>query len=104
MKGASIDVNSDVVRNFIQKMRDKNITIDPTISVFESMFIDLPGKIAKAYVPVAAYLPPETKRNGMAGGFVDDESLALQYSRSYEVMKKFLKVLYDNGIYDPCGY
>ena len=97
-KGASIDVNSDAVKNFIQKMKAKNITIDPTISVFESMFIDLPGKIAKAYAPITAYLPSETKRNAMAGGFVDDESLAPQYSKSYEVMKKFLKVLYDNGI------
>ena len=34
----------------------------------------------------------------MSGGFIDDESLAPQYSRSYETMKKFLKALYDNGI------
>jgi len=97
-KGASIDVNGDAVKNFIQKMKDKNITIDPTISVFESMFTDLPGKVAKSYLPIERYLPPQTKRNVMSGGFVDDESLAPQYSKSYEVMKKFLKALYDNGI------
>ena len=97
-KGASIDINSDVVRSFIQKMKEKNITIDPTITVFEGMFTDLPGKVSRAYLPIEKYLPSQTKRNAMSGGFVDDESLAPQYSKSYETMKKFLKALYDNGI------
>ncbi len=97
-KGNTIDVNSPVVKSFIQKLKDKNITIDPTLTVFESMFTDMPGKIAKAYLPIEKYLPPQTRRSAMAGSFVDDESLAPQYSRSYEVMKKFVKALYDNGI------
>ena len=97
-KGYTIDVNSGQVKAFIQKLKDKNITVDPTISVFESMFIDLPGKVARAYLPVEKYLPPQTKRNVMAGGFIDDESLATQYAKSYAVMKKFIKALYDNGI------
>ena len=97
-KGNTIDVNSEAVKSFIQKMKDKNITIDPTITVFEGMFIDMPGKAAKAYQPIMQYLPSEVKRRAMAGGFVDDESLAPQYSKSYDVMKKFLKALYDNGI------
>jgi imidazolonepropionase-like amidohydrolase len=97
-KGSSLDVNSDAVKRFIQKMKDKNIAIDPTITVFEGMFTDLPGKVAKAYLPIEKYLPSQTKRNAMSGGFVDDEALAPQYSKSYEVMKEFLKALYDNGI------
>lgn len=97
-KGSSLEVNSDAVKNFIQKMKEKNITIDPTITVFEGMFTDLPGKVAKAYLPIEKYLPSQTKRNAMSGGFVDDEALAPQYSKSYEVMKKFVKALYDNGI------
>ena len=97
-KGASIDVNSDAVKSFIQKMKDKNITIDPTITVFEAMFTDLPGKVSRVYLPIEKYLPSQTKRNAMSGGFIDDESLAPQYGRSYETMKKFLKALYDNGI------
>jgi len=97
-KRNSIDVKSDAVKRFIQKMKDKNIAIDPTITVFEGMFTDLPGKVAKAYLPIEKYLPSQTKRNAMSGGFVDDEALAPQYSKSYEVMKEFLKALYDNGI------
>jgi hypothetical protein len=97
-KGSSIDVNSDAVKSFIQKMKDKNITVDPTITVFEGMFIDLPGKVAKAYLPIVQYLPSEAKRRALSGGFIDDESFAVQYGKSYETMKKLLKALYDNGI------
>src|SRR5258705_1492170 len=97
-KGSSLDVNSDAVKNFIQKMKDKNITVDPTITEFEGMFTDLPGKVSRAYLPIVQYLPSEAKRRALSGGFVDDESLAPQYTKSYEVMKKFLKALYDNGI------
>jgi Amidohydrolase family len=97
-KGNSLDVNSNEVKSFIQKMKDKNITIDPTITVFEGMFTDLPGKVSRAYLPIEKYLPSQIKRNAMSGGFIDDESLAPQYSESYDVMKKFLKALYDNGI------
>lgn len=97
-KGNTLDVNSDAVKVFFQKMKDKNITVDPTISIFESMFTDMPGKVAKAFLPIEKYLPAQTRRYAMAGNFIDDESLAQQYSSSYEVMKKFLKALYDNGI------
>ena len=97
-KGNTIEVNSDAAKSFIQKMKDKNIAIDPTITVFESMFTDMPGKVAKAYQPIEKYLPSQTRRFAMAGNFIDDKSLAQEYSKSYEVMKKFVKVLYDNGI------
>ena len=97
-KGYTIDVNSPEVKSFIQQLKEKNITVDPTITIFESMFMDMPGKIANAYRPIEKFLPPQTKRNVMAGNFIDDENLAPEYSKSYNVMKKFIKALYDNGI------
>jgi len=97
-KGTSIDVNSEAVKDFIQKMKDKNISVDPTISIFESMFTDMPGKMAKAYTPIAKYLPSEAKRRALSGSFIDDEAYSVQYGKSYETMKKLLKALYDNGI------
>ena len=97
-KGNTIDVKSDGVKDFFLKLKQKNITVDPTITVFESMFTDMPGKVARVYLPVEKYLPPQTKRNAMAGNFIDDESFAAEYSKSYEVMKKIVKALYDNGI------
>jgi imidazolonepropionase-like amidohydrolase len=97
-KGFTIDLNSEAVKNFVQKLKEKNIAVDPTINVFEGMFTDMPGKISKAYLPIAAYLPAETKRYAMAGAYIDADSLAGAYAKSFATMKKLLKVLYDNGI------
>jgi imidazolonepropionase-like amidohydrolase len=97
-KGFTIDINSEAVKNFVQKLREKNIAIDPTINIFEGMFTDMPGKISKTYLPVAAYLPAETKRYAMAGAYIDADSLAGTYAKSYTTMKQLLKMLYDNGI------
>jgi imidazolonepropionase-like amidohydrolase len=97
-KGYTIDVNGAAVKNFVQQLKEKNITLDPTINIFEGMFTDMPGKLAKAYLPVAAYLPAETKRYAMAGSFIDADSLAGAYTKSFTTMKKLLKMLYDNGI------
>ena len=97
-KGYTINTKSKVVTDFIQKLKDKNIVVDPTINIFESMFTDMPGKIAKAYQPVAAWLPADTKRYSMAGAFIDDNALAPNYAKSYATMKQLLKLLYDNGI------
>lgn len=97
-KGYTIDVKSDAVKNFVQKLKEKNVIVDPTINIFESMFTDMPGKIAKAYLPIAAYLPAETKRYAMSGSFIDDNAVAAAYAKSFTAMKKLLKMLYDNGI------
>jgi imidazolonepropionase-like amidohydrolase len=97
-KGYTIDNKSTAVKNFIQQLKDKNIVVDPTINIFESMFTDMPGKIAKAYQPVATWLPADTRRYAMAGAYIDADSLAPAYARSYSNMKQLLKLLYDNGI------
>jgi len=97
-KGYTIDVNGVAVNNFIQQLHDKNIAVDPTINIFENMFTDMPGKMAKAYVPIAAYLPADIKRYTLAGSFIDADSLAGVYGKSFNTMKQLLKKLYDNGI------
>jgi len=97
-KGYTIDNKSTAVKKFIQQLKDKNIVVDPTINIFEAMFTDMPGKIAKAYQPVTAWLPADTKRYAMAGAYIDADSLAPVYAKSYTAMKQLLKLLYDNGI------
>ena len=97
-KGYTINTKSKMVTDFIQQLKDKNVVVDPTINIFESMFTDMPGKIAKAYLPIAAWLPADTKRYSMVGNYIDADSVAAAYARSFTTMKQLLKALYDNGI------
>jgi imidazolonepropionase-like amidohydrolase len=97
-KGYTIDPDGAKVTAFIQKMKDKNISHDPTISTFEDMFIGLPGKPSPAYIPILKYLPAEIKRSAIAGGFIGKDDEVETYKKSFDVMKKVLKKMYDNHI------
>ena len=97
-KGYTIDVKGAAAQNFIRQLKDKHIVFDPTLCVFEEMYIDLPGHISRKYAPIAAYLPAEVKRGAMSGGFIDKDSLIDIYARSFINMESILKELYDNGL------
>ncbi|HLK27264.1 MAG TPA: amidohydrolase family protein [Puia sp.] len=97
-KGYSIDLKGAEAQALIKKMKDKNIAHDPTISTFEDMFIGLPGKPSPVYIPILNYLPAEVKRSAMSGGFIGDDSQIETYKKSFDVMKKMIKELYDNKI------
>lgn len=97
-KGYMIDLEGPEAKALIEKMKDKNIAHDPTITTFEDMFIGLPGKASEAYRPILAYLPAEIKRFAMSGGFIGDDTQIESYKKSYDAMKKMIKKLYDNKI------
>jgi len=97
-KGYTIDVKGAAAQNFIRQLKDRHTVFDPTLGVFEEMFVDLPGHMSQKYAPIAAYLPAEIKRNAMSGGFIDKDSLIDVYAKSFTNMKNILKELYDNGL------
>ena len=47
--GAEIDPKSEQVQAFIQLLKEHKIVLDPTLSIFESMLDDRPGKMAQGY-------------------------------------------------------
>ncbi|MBN9381785.1 MAG: amidohydrolase family protein [Chitinophagaceae bacterium] len=97
-KGYTIDVKGPAAQNFIRQLKEKHIVFDPTLCVFEEMYVDLPGQISGKYAPIAAYLPAEVKRGAMTGGFIDKDSLIGVYARSFANMESMLKELFDNGL------
>lgn len=97
-KGYTLDPKSNEVQAFIRKMKAKNISIDPTITTFEDMFIGLPGKPSHSYLPIMQYLPAEIKRTINAGSFIGAENEIEAYKDSYDMMKRMIKELYDNHI------
>jgi imidazolonepropionase-like amidohydrolase len=96
--GYGIDIKGPAVQTFIQQLKDKHIVLDPTMSAFEDIFTDLPGKVSKKYAPITPYLPAEIKRQTMNGSYLDADSLVDTYHKSFENMKKMLKELYSSGI------
>lgn len=97
-RAADLDFNSQKVRDFIQLLKDHKTVLDPTVNVFEEMFLSRPGRISPGYAAIADRLPPQVRRGLLGGGLPVPEGKDQRYLDSYQAMLNFLKILYDSGI------
>ncbi|MBV8731418.1 MAG: amidohydrolase family protein [Acidobacteriia bacterium] len=56
-------------------MAEKQITVDPTVSTSESMYVPENGDLSPAYAPYAGTMPPATERGFLTGGFAVPKDL-----------------------------
>ncbi|HJQ38402.1 MAG TPA: amidohydrolase family protein [Thermoanaerobaculia bacterium] len=97
-RGADLDVNSAEVRAFLAKLKAKNVTIDPTVNVFENMFTARTGSLDPSYAMIADRLPPQIRRTLYTGGLPVPEGKDLQYRASFQRMLDFIKAAHDAGV------
>ena len=95
---AELDFNSDEVRAFIQKLRDRRIVVDPTVNIFEGMFTARAGTISPSYAMVADRFPPQVKRYFLSGGLPVPEGMDERYRTSFQRMLDFIGELHRNGV------
>jgi len=93
-----LDLGSPAVRQFIQLLRDRHVTLDPTLSVFESMFLDRPGVMAVGFRTVADRLPVQIRRGFLAGNLPVPPGMDEKYRASWKKMLAFMRELYLAGI------
>ena len=97
-RAATIDFNSARVRDFIALLRDKHIVVDPTINVFEGMFLARKGTVEPGMAKVAGRLPPLVRRDLTNGGLPVPEGKDVRYKESFAALKKLLRALHDGGV------
>jgi imidazolonepropionase-like amidohydrolase len=96
--GAEIDLQSEQVRSFIQLLKERKIVVDPTLSIFEGMLDDRPGKMAQGYAAVADSMPAQVRRGFLYGGLEVPDGMDQRYQDSFQHMLDMAKVLNDAGI------
>lgn len=96
--GAELDLKSDQVRAFIQLLQEHKIVLDPTLSIFESMMDDRPGKMAQGFAAVAESMPAQVRRGFLYGGLEPPDGMDQRYQDSFQHMLDMAKVFYDAGI------
>jgi hypothetical protein len=97
-RGATLDLNSPRVQSFVRLLKDHKTVIDPTLTAFEGMFVDRPGKMSVSYAAIADRLPPQVRREFLAGGLPVPEGKDARYRESQLATLKMTKLLYDSGI------
>ena len=96
--GAELNPKSEQVQAFIQLLKERKIVVDPTLSIFEGMFDDRPGKMAQGYAAVAASMPAQVRRGFLYGGLQVPDGMDQRYQDSFERMLDMSRALYDAGV------
>jgi len=97
-RAGQLDLNSPEVSSLIKLLQDKHTTVDPTVTIFYSMFTDRPGTVSAAYAPIASRLPPQVRRSLLSGGLPVPEGRDEQYRAAAEALLHMVKRLYDAKI------
>lgn len=96
--GSEIDTKSEQVQAFIQLLKEHKIVVDPTLSIFEGMFDDRPGKMAQGYASVADVMPAQVRRGFLYGGLEVLQGQDQRYQDSFQRMLDMAKAFYDSGV------
>lgn len=97
-RAARLDFDSPEVRSFVELLKQRRIVVDPTVTIFYSMFTNKPGTVGAAYAPIAHRLPPQVRRSLVSGGLPIPEGSEQQYRDSADAMLRMVKLLHDSGI------
>lgn len=97
-RGADIDPQSEQVTAFLKLLKERGVVLDPTVNIFEAMFMARPGKIMPGTESIADRLPPQVRRGLLGGGLPVPEGKDQRYRDSYAVMKKLIARAHREGI------
>ena len=97
-RGADLDLNSPEVESFVKLLKERHTTLDPTLSVFEDMFLTRAGEIPRGFQPIAKRLPPQVRRGLLSSGLTPPPGMDEQYKKSFAKMVELVGMMYRAGI------
>jgi imidazolonepropionase-like amidohydrolase len=102
---AELDLHSEKVRSFLALLKERHVAIDPTVNVFEEMFLSRPGQMSPGMMVVADRMPPQVRRGAQAGagGLPVPPGMDGRYRDSEKALLAMVKALYDDGITIEAG-
>ncbi|HET6564007.1 MAG TPA: amidohydrolase family protein, partial [Xanthomonadales bacterium] len=97
-KGGDLDLDSAEVVAFVQLLADRGIEVDPTVTIFDSMFRHRSGEIDPSYAKVADHLPVAVRRGMLAGEMDITDENAARYAQSAQALLNMILRLYQAGV------
>lgn len=97
-RGKDLDLNSAEVNSFVSLLRQKRISLDPTMSIFAGMMTVFPGDTDASMKPVVNWMPADQRGNVAAKSSFAPVEQKQMYDASFDKMMQMLKKLYDNGL------
>lgn len=97
-KGGDLDLDSAEVKAFLALLKERNVVVDPTVSIFDQMFRHRSGQPSPILASVMDHLPPEVQRSALAGRMAIDDTNAERYARSAKALLTMVRKLHEAGI------
>jgi imidazolonepropionase-like amidohydrolase len=95
---ADLDLRSPQVREFIQLLKDRHTTLDPTLSIFEHLLLARPGVMSVGFREIADRLPVQVRRGFLAGSLPVPPGMDQKYKASWARMLQLIGELYKAGV------
>jgi len=97
-EAAGLDLESAEVRDFIALLRQHDIVVDPTVTIFDSMFRHRAGEFDPSYASIAEHLPPAVQRGMRVPGFAVPDDKAARYAASADALLAMIGALHRAGV------
>ena len=96
--GAEITPSQPRVQAFFKLLLQHRTVLDPTVNVFETLFVARRGAVLHGWADVAERLPAQVARAFLAGGLPIPEGKDALYRDAFRSMLAMLKAQHDTGI------
>ena len=96
--GAKLDLSSPEYLTFVKQLKAHQILIDPTLSIFENMFVATKGMPSPTYEMIVDRLPLINQRSYYKGGLPKPLDGSNRYMVAHERMLDVVYNLYQKGV------
>lgn len=93
-----LDLDADSVTAFIRLLAERRTVVDPTLTVFEELFLSRPGAPSEGMAEVVPRLPSETRRAFLGGGLPVSGDLDARHRAAFATMLGLVRRLTEAGV------
>ncbi len=97
-QGAGLDLESADVQAFIDLLARRGTVVDPTVTIFDSMFRHRSGQVDPSYAMIADHLPPNVRRSMLGGQLDVNDENAETYAASARALLDMIRRLHEAGV------
>jgi len=97
-QAGGLDLTSEPVEQFIGLLKDRGVVVDPTVTIFDSMFRHRSGELDPSYSMIAEHMPPSVRRGMLAGELDITDANAVRYARSADALLEMIARLHRAGV------
>lgn len=97
-KAHQLDMESGEMDSFLDLLKNNEVTIDPTVAIFDNMLRHRSGELSPSFRMMADHLPPSVRRGMMAGRMDINDENAARYAASAQSLLVMLRKLHEKSI------